>query len=144
MRAIKEMYRILRPGGRCLIYAWAKDQKKDETPSSYLKYGKKKDEGVSNPQGPIDGVDPLFKLPVHQNRTNFKHSDLLVPWKMKGEEPKTYHRFYHVFESGELERLIQKAIKEEEKEIEESLIERSYYDQGNWCVVFRKRFEPTH
>ena len=36
MKAIREMYRVLKPGGHCLIYAWAKDQNVDAKPSTYL------------------------------------------------------------------------------------------------------------
>ena len=38
-------------------------------------------------------------LPVHANRTNFKHNDLLVPWKRQTDS-NSFHRFYHVFEKG--------------------------------------------
>ena len=55
---------------------------------------------------------------MHENRTNFKHNDLLVPWKNKSDE-ETFHRFYHVFEEGELESLM--------------------YEQGNKCVIFVKK-----
>ena len=95
---------------------------------------------------------------MHENRTNFKNTDLLVPWKtnvrdnednykpatvaesskqdnflLQGSEKdqsKTFHRFYHVFEEGELERLILSVSNLE--------IVNSYYDQGNWCVIFTK------
>ena len=73
------------------------------------------------------------RLPVHENRTNFKHNDLLVPWKNKSDE-ETFHRFYHVFEEGELESLMYEALGKDKMEIE-SL----FYDQGNWCVIFVKK-----
>jgi len=43
---------------------------------------------------------------------------------------KTYLRFYHVFESQELENLFEN--------IENVSIIESYYEQGNWCVIFEK------
>ena len=73
-----------------------------------------------------------IRLPVHENRTNFKHNDLLVPWKNKKDE-ETFHRFYHVFKKGELEDLVKKALGPSRIHIE-SL----YYDQGNWCIIFQK------
>ena len=99
-------------------------------------------------------------LPVHTNRTNFEYTDLLVPWKtstsdkedtclnnenetdsfnvskreknppFQNEKSKTLHRYYHVFEEGELEELI--------LSVPSLVIEKSYYDQGNWCVIFKK------
>ena len=41
-----------------------------------------------------------------------------------------FHRFYHVFEEGELEGMV--------SGIPRTKICDSYYDQGNWCVVFEK------
>ena len=118
VKAVAEMNRVLRKGAKCLIYAWAKDQKS----SVYLKENA---ECTKN-----NDVD--LELPVHKNRTNFVHSDVLVPWtKTKSG---TFHRFYHVFEEGELERLVLKATSNND----EVKIEKSYYDQGNWCVIFQK------
>ena len=129
--ALKEIIRILRPGGRGLIYAWAKEQERNAMPSSYLKKSKSKSVSKSQPK-----PSSQFDLPVHENRTDFLHSDLLVPWKRKGEEPKTFHRFYHVFQEKELEDLVRRA----DGTIE---IEKTYYDQGNWCVILRKPMQCT-
>lgn len=145
------MKRVLRIGGTCLIYAWAQEQTKDQKPSSYLK---KNHPGVSsNPSVVCDTHLPLV-LPVHKNRTNFQHKDLLVPWKVKQQQPlhegsstssgpscsdgtdvsnggaETFHRFYHVFVEGELEELV--------SHVTGVFVEKSYYDQGNWCVIFRR------
>ncbi|XP_046565947.1 alkylated DNA repair protein alkB homolog 8-like [Haliotis rubra] len=80
------------------------------------------------------------KLAVHVNRTNFKEQDLLVPWQLKNQKTKsdvktgsdasTFHRFYHVFTEGELQALCQS--------VGGAQIVRSFYDQGNWCVVLQK------
>ena len=69
----------------------------------------------------------------HFEILNFKHNDLLVPWKNKSDE-ETFHRFYHVFEEGALESLMYEALGKDKMEIE-SL----FYDQGNWCVIFVKK-----
>ena len=39
-------------------------------------------------------------------------------------------RYYHVFEEGELESLVEK--------VEKLIVVESYYDQGNWCSVVEK------
>ena len=39
-------------------------------------------------------------------------------------------RYYHVFEEGELEGLVEK--------VEELVVVESYYDQGNWCSVLER------
>jgi len=132
--AIKEMWRILEVGGRFLVYVWAKDQKKKEM-STYLKQNKNNFKKQS--QDPVpDGKDETgeFGLPVHVNRTQFKHQDVLVPWKLKQSEEqggdKEFKRFYHVFEEGELEKLV--------LQVEGLIVLESYYDQGNWCCIARK------
>ena len=162
--AIREIARILKPnkGAKALIYAWAKEQEKDAIASSYIKKNQSKDDtnpcGVISKLKPNMGCDTEFPLilPIHRNRTNFEHTDLLVPWKrvsydkkyslgsvgdseteipMKNnnlqykeklvhtDQSQTFHRFYHVFEEGELERLI--------LSIPNLQVEESYYDQGN-------------
>lgn len=131
-RAISEMVRVLRPTGKCLIYVWAKEQRKDSTDSSYLKYGKKnKDEIEKIGQKEISRErisECGSTLPVHENRTNFAHSDMLVPWKKKSGE--RFLRYYHVFQEGELTKLC--------TEVSAAIIKEVYYDQGNWCVILEK------
>ena len=170
--AIREIARVLKSdhNSKALIYAWAKEQEKDLIPSSYLKQRAQKDLSISTVTSTVKSTTvtsenscetqfPLV-LPVHKNRTNFEHTDLLVPWKttttetnnkcvneeneirsfnasgrqtsqqLQNDKSKTLHRFYHVFEEGELEQLI--------LSIPNLVIEKSYYDQGNWCVIFGK------
>ena len=140
IRCISEILRLLRPGGRALVYAWARDQERHKKASSYLKQkNPKAKEGKSEAteeRAVKCAISQSLELPVHTNRTVFKHADLLVPWKTKGKEAEvqnggeTFHRFYHVFEEGELEELI--------LSVEEASIVSSYYDQGNWCCVFQR------
>lgn len=49
-----------------------------------------------------------------------------------GQKPDSqlFHRYYHIFREGELESLC--------LEIEGCKIVRSYFDQGNWCVIVTK------
>lgn len=134
-RAISEMVRVLRPGGRCLIYVWAMEQRKDSADSHYLRYGKKSKESGTVNQSGVNRQTQLQRiseyhltLPIHENRTNFSHSDMLVPWKKKSGEH--FLRYYHVFREGELAKLC--------TEIPSASIRQMYYDQGNWCVILEK------
>lgn len=151
LNAVKEMARILVKSGRALIYVWAKNQEL-KNKSSYLRQNKKNnkpqkgsEENTSfrpeNSQRNLNDENAVGNgLPIHTNRTQFVHQDILVPWKLKKasaeqslEGPKTdttFLRFYHVFEEGELEKLC--------GEIADIRILKSYYDQGNWCVIFEK------
>ncbi|XP_016839158.1 alkylated DNA repair protein alkB homolog 8 isoform X1 [Nasonia vitripennis] len=126
-KAVTDIMRILRASGRALIYVWAKEQNKDSQKSTYLKFNANKGNNSEKTQQ-LRTLASNVTLPVHENRTEFTHSDMLVPWKRKGGGD--FLRFYHVFESGELEELC--------SDVPDTEIERVYYDQGNWCVVLRK------
>ena len=90
-------------------------------------------------------VTSTTSLPVHVNRTHFQAQDMLVPWHLRqgggkkgvGEEggkvkivDAVYHRYYHVFVEGELERLTET--------LPNARVVDSYYDKGNWCVIVEK------
>lgn len=82
------------------------------------------------------GTQPK-ELVVHKNRTNFLQQDLLVPWQLKGGArseagggEQVFHRFYHVFQRGELERLC--------GHVTGCQVVDGYYDQGNWAVILQK------
>lgn len=128
-RAISEMVRVLRPRGRCLIYVWAMDQRKDSADSLYLKHNKKPKETEDQSAINHERISEYhLTLPIHKNRTNFVHSDMLVPWKKKSGE--YFLRYYHVFREDELTKLC--------TEIPAASIKEVYYDQGNWCVILEK------
>ncbi|NXN68928.1 ALKB8 protein, partial [Himantopus himantopus] len=184
LATIRELARLLRPGGMALIYVWAMEQEYKNQKSKYLKEknGSKDTEEEINTgtaqrplsdqmpdsssqdsacsEGLIDSKDkgchaqPVedSRLPVHTNRTSFHSQDVLVPWhlrggtKKKGESVDTvlfpagskesqelspvFHRYYHVFREGELEAAC--------RSLDCVRLQKSYYDQGNWCVVLEK------
>ncbi|XP_049544781.1 alkylated DNA repair protein alkB homolog 8 [Anopheles darlingi] len=149
-KAISEMIRVLRTGGRALIYVWAKNQEENANKSSYLRQNKQNNKKVTSVSAAktvssiasmecVAGL-PECTLPVHTNRTPFQHQDLLVPWKLRTEsneatEKQTFLRFYHVFEKYELEQICLDSGQNNVRIVE------SFYDQGNWCVVMQK-IEP--
>lgn len=132
------MSRILVTGGRGLIYVWAKNQAKGSK-SSYLRQNKRNNKAESDAsiyagRAGTEEVKFYDGLPIHTNRTQFSHSDMLVPWKRKdesSEQKETFLRFYHVFEEDELLHLCEKV-----SDIE---VVETYYDQGNWCAIFEKK-----
>ena len=168
--AVAEMLRVTRPGGQILVTVWAFEQRRKKEGKS--KYLAPKEDGVEIKEiiGTKDGVegDPeivkvqgsnnnnseesanslsVADLEIHENRTDFKQQDLLVPWHFKAVNQKksqqqqdhpsenaerVFHRYYHVFKEGELEDMV-KSI-----DVYNVQILRSYYDQGNWGVIFRK------
>lgn len=134
LKALTEIARVLRVGGEALIYVWAKQQVKNDQKSTYIKQdrkNRKSEDVVSVTTGDFFVAEGVH-LPVHTNRRDFNHSDVLVPWKVKGQSENTLPRlrFYHVFEEGELDSLC--------GQVENVSIVKSYYDQGNYCVLFKK------
>jgi alkylated DNA repair protein alkB family protein 8 len=71
----------------------------------------------------------IKSLPIHKNRKAFEAQDVLVPWNDRNSG-KTLLRFYHVFVENELSCLCQ--------QISGVTIIQEVYDQGNWCLIFRK------
>ncbi|XP_042316311.1 alkylated DNA repair protein alkB homolog 8 isoform X2 [Sceloporus undulatus] len=124
LATLSELVRLLRPGGRALVYVWALEQEYNKQKSKYLK-GKRagngkveetisnalKETGGSECQDSAhhnEGLSPLqdkccsvsqtipAQLPVHTNRTSFDSQDLLVPWHLKDStKKKTGHTKLH-------------------------------------------------
>lgn len=100
MQAIASILRTLRTDhGKALIYVWALEQK--------------------NSRRGWDKGD---------------QQDVMVPWVMKapagsgGQQPadKTFHRYYHLYEEGELERDIRAAG---------GTVVESGYEKDNWWAI---------
>ncbi|XP_044142012.1 alkylated DNA repair protein alkB homolog 8 [Bufo gargarizans] len=149
LAAIRELFHLIKRGGKALIYVWAMEQEYKKNKSKYLKEGKTPNEQIlQNPTCDQPHREPVASLPVHTNRTAFDSQDLLVPWHLKSsnqvrnneftsakEENQllsgpVYHRYYHVFREGELEKLCRK--------VTGVAVRHSYHDQGNWCVIIEK------
>lgn len=105
IQAIMEILRTLKPGsenhpgGKALIYVWALEQK--------------------NSRRGWDKGD---------------NQDVMVPWIMKSgsskggssDAPKTFHRYYHLYEESELERDIRQAG---------GRVLKSGYEKDNWWAI---------
>ncbi|CAI2387862.1 unnamed protein product [Moneuplotes crassus] len=118
IKAIQELKRICKVGGKILVYVWALEQEKKFASQDvfvpwhlYHKYDKEQNR----------------KREVNiQTNTGFIETAI----KDETKNATIYHRYYHVFKKGELEALINK--------IPGLKIEQSYYDHANWCVVLEK------
>lgn len=97
---MRELVRLLKPGGRALIYVWAFEQEYNKQKSKYLKEQNKeqpenhspiedtprdRQEHLEDNDRPVDNNQDVTdgKLSVHTNRTAFNTQDLLVPWHLK-------------------------------------------------------------
>lgn len=114
----------------------------------------------TNSENTINHDDESKSTNVHKFGKEFQKKDLFVAWhynpksetkKLKNRKnsnnleandsnnisalneqksSNVYLRFYHVFENNELESLF--------NSISNTRIVESFYEQGNWCVVFEK------
>ncbi|XP_054923816.2 tRNA (carboxymethyluridine(34)-5-O)-methyltransferase alkbh8 isoform X2 [Dermacentor andersoni] len=128
--AVREILRVLRPGGRALVYVWALEQnnpggEEEGALSKYLDPNK----AAANCESYVESPE-TSALPVHCNRTQFQARDMLVPWHSKNTQ-ETHYRYYHLFQHGELRELLES--------VAPGCVETEYHDQGNWCAVIVKQ-----
>jgi alkylated DNA repair protein alkB family protein 8 len=113
-QAIKELIRVVKPGGRVLIYVWA-----------YEQHDKKfVDQDVFVPWN-----NQLKFEPKSQSSDIDKNLN-------EAKQTVVYKRFYHVFKKGELEELVSECKQELSTSLE---IKDSYYDHENWCIEILKK-----
>ncbi|XP_035239619.1 alkylated DNA repair protein alkB homolog 8 [Anguilla anguilla] len=161
LAAVNELVRLLKPGGRALIYVWALEQEYKKQRSKYLKEKSPEQEEKggpgaeqmtqSNPDysqehaGKDDPQQSQPKLSVHTNRTVFNSQDLLVPWHLKGVAQKASETSADS-ESSASDPVFHRyyhVFREGELEnlcgrVKNITIQSSYHDQGNWCVIVEK------
>lgn len=112
---------------------WSKNQEHEDKESVFASHQKSQKTSAKPQIDPCDAKTTDFAfLPIHDKETNFTQNDVLVPWvNAKDKENPVHHRYYHVFNEGELEELI------EELSPLVKVID-SYYDQGNWVSTMQK------
>jgi ubiquinone/menaquinone biosynthesis C-methylase UbiE len=113
IKALKEIFRVIKHGGRVLIYVWAMEQKQ--------KKFVEQDNFV--PWHLQNKFENEIKVETMQNGPNITED--------KNINCKVYQRYYHVFYQGELEDIIKKTGDNVE-------IEKSFFDHANWCCIIKK------
>tara|TARA_B100000579_G_scaffold111581_1_gene89209 strand:- start:6206 stop:6823 length:618 start_codon:yes stop_codon:yes gene_type:complete len=88
-KAIEELERITKQGGKILLLVWAFEQEED-------------------------------------SRRKFTTQENFVDWRDK-QQKLLGKRYYYVFQKNELESLV-----------DEKKIEKSFYEKGNWGILFKK------
>ncbi|XP_076002681.1 tRNA (carboxymethyluridine(34)-5-O)-methyltransferase alkbh8 isoform X2 [Genypterus blacodes] len=106
LAAVRELVRLLKPGGQALVYVWAFEQQFNQHKSKYLKEPKDREHGKQGPpthkaEESVQSTNHAgsskspCELSVHINRTAFSSQDLLVPWHLKGGKPGNKHLTPH-------------------------------------------------
>jgi len=114
--AVKEVIRVLRIGGRGVIYAWAHEQQRGSR--------RRFEEDRQDFMVPWN-LDKRFvrKDGGHREEEETKEQE-------KSSTAAVVQRFCHMFKQGELEQLVGLAG--------DAQVEESYYDESNWAVVLRR------
>ncbi|TPX35918.1 hypothetical protein SmJEL517_g01786 [Synchytrium microbalum] len=110
LRAIKEMFRILKPGGKALIFVWALEQE-----TKYRTF---------------EGQDVLVPWNLPKRYGGARTLENAVADNVVLETDKIYQRYYHMFVKGELEGLITQACPD--------AILESGYQRDNWYCMATK------
>ncbi len=127
--AVRELVRVVRPGGRILVFVWAQEQ----APGARRRFEQQ------------DVLVP-WHLPVARYAAAGGKAPVTVPSaaaaadagmaagvaptahrRADGGTELVYQRFYHVFRAGELEALVHECVPD-------ARIARSGFDAGNWFV----------
>ena len=130
---IEEISRILRIGGRAIITAWATDQEDMKKLEKWEKIdAPSRTEQHAALSSPNDYLVP-WHLPLHR----VEAAELTAPGgPVQGGEIDhekqsiKFKRYYHLFISGELEKLVQLC--------RHAVLVDSFYDKDNWCIVIER------
>lgn len=121
---------ILRVGGRAIITAWATEQHDME---KIQKWEKIQAPDPNDPPGyssPNDYFVP-WHLPLHRAEAEGVSVGPGCPGEINHEKGSImFKRYYHLFEPGELETLIERSVTVKRVD--------SFYDRDNWCLVVER------
>ncbi|KAI9993510.1 hypothetical protein PInf_015680 [Phytophthora infestans] len=132
LAAVKEVLRVLRVGGRGIIYAWAHEQMKgsrrrfeDGRQDFMVPWNLDKRFAFSSEEDSVETVETDRKE-AHKNPSEDGDDETTT----KVQEPVVVQRYCHMFKQGELEKLVELAGN--------AKVEESYYDESNWAVILRR------
>mmetsp|Transcript_9596 Transcript_9596/g.13276 ORF Transcript_9596/g.13276 Transcript_9596/m.13276 type:complete len:296 (+) Transcript_9596:780-1667(+) len=119
---VAETLRILKPGGRCLFYAWARDQRENEARSGHR----------------FAAPDVLVPFHLRQHGNDWDDSNLkYLPEHAERDDAKNalvLQRYCHVYDEGDLQELVLQAVPSPDH----IRFDEAYYDQGNWALSLTK------
>jgi alkylated DNA repair protein alkB family protein 8 len=158
IQVFKELLRIVKPGGRILLTAWAKEQEGDSrrvfnSGDVFVPWHIPKatlqaqgftipDNGApttTSPQPPTTSTTtpsttsaaaatPSSPAVLSSSNSN---DDIIDHGPAPTADQLTFQRYCHVYERGELDALVT-------AHINNARIIDSFYDKGNWCIVLEK------
>eukprot|EP00049_Salpingoeca_infusionum_P001394 m.48021 g.48021 ORF g.48021 m.48021 type:complete len:543 (+) comp11004_c0_seq5:102-1730(+) len=146
-RAVSEIYRILRPGGRVALQAWALEQETDSKrsfPAPDVLVPWKHLNPEEERQAPRAERRTLAEVAGEDldstgDQSQVRESTISSASDVLGDQDEealsdevVYTRYCHVFAEGELEQLVTS---------QGFIVDAAFFDRSNWCVVAHK---PLH
>lgn len=128
---IEEISRILRIGGRAIITAWATEQEDMKKVNKWEKIdAPSRAEQHALLSSPNDYLVP-WHLPLHRVEAAELTAGGFAGGEIDHEKQSIrFKRYYHLFISGELEKLVQLC--------RHAVLVDSFYDKDNWCIVIER------
>ena len=128
LAAMTSLVNLLRPGGLALVTVWAMEQEE----SKKMKKWKELEHRDHDKDVPVLGKDYLvpWNVPFHRPEAAKAASESGEIDEKKGTV--VFQRFYHVFQEGELECLV--------NYIPNITVVRCVFDRSNWCITVRRDY----
>jgi len=134
VQAVEALLETLRPDGRALIFVWALEQKdsrrgwdtghdQDVMVPWVMKLGQAKSQ-----KGQKSNVAAQSKTPI-DSPANDKKAQAATSGEIPSGD-RTFHRYYHLYKSGELEQDIVQAG---------GVVVESGYERDNWWAILSRR-----
>ncbi|KAJ1929977.1 tRNA methyltransferase, has a role in tRNA modification [Tieghemiomyces parasiticus] len=126
--AVREMVRILRPGGQLLVFVWALEQK------GKRRFDQTQQDFMVPWVIPMNSVHNTLTASTTGETSNAQDAaeDSTAP--VTSSTSQVFHRYYHLFREGELEQLVLNSDLASQVTVTEQ-----GYDRDNWYVILTKR-----
>lgn len=125
-RALKELVRIVRPGGRLLVTVWAFEQnKKFPKQDLFVPWNLQDNFHQKNLEDGIEDEDTIEAKELAE-----KDEQVVDKYHDDEKNAVVYKRYYHLFVKGELQSLLEA--------VPNAKVVDSFYNRDNWCVVIQK------
>ncbi len=121
-RAIKELLRIVRPGGKVLVTVWAYEQdKKFPKQDLFVPWNLQDNFHKKNLD---EGIEEDIKIQKPDK------DDMVEKYHDEDKHAVVYKRYYHLFVDGELKKLL--------TDIPNAELIDYFYNKDNWCIIIKK------
>jgi len=122
---LEGLLKILVPGGKAIVTVWATEQENMKKVAKWEPLSQTED----GEEGKNDYLVP-WHLPMHRAEALAASQSAAEAAVDTGKNALVFRRYYHLFEHGELEGLVE--------QVSGAAVVEEFYDKDNWCVVFER------